>query len=110
MTVRSHACVKALYELRRQLLRTLKQMSWDAGFKTSKRDPYKFRIRLGKVKIAVVEVKKIAKILQVRVALYDDFIVLNRVFGLKNTRSVKPWFRKAIKQMKNECLSRVMST
>jgi len=109
MTVRSHTYARALHELRCQLLRILKQMSWDAGFKTSKRDLYKFRIRLGKIKIAVVEVKRVVKVLQIRVALHDDFIVFNRVFGLKNTRSVRPWFRKAIKQMKDECLSRVMS-
>ena len=112
--------VAALSLLRRQILRQLKEMSWDAGFRTSKRNSEKFSIRVGKRKIATVTVEQGYYAIWCSISLVEQ-IKTNRFancpdtlrwhtgpFKLSRTRSAKPWFCSVLKQLKRICVEHVM--
>ena len=104
---------KELGKLRCQLLCTIKQMTWDAGFRTSKRSSSKLNIRVGRVKVAFIRAQKFHdSIIRITVVFEDEKgnrVVNENIFGLVRTRSVKPFFRKTLKQLKMTCLHHVMS-
>ncbi len=110
--------IKELRRLRSQLMRSMKKMSWDAGFKTTKRSCFVFRIQAGRVKLATVrtsiKVKGREWRVEVLVQTCENSILAlepaRRDFYLSHTKSVKAWFRNILTGLKKSCVSRVMLT
>jgi hypothetical protein len=112
--------IKELRRLRSQLTRSMKKMSWDSGFKTTKRSYFVFRIQAGRVKLATVRTSICVPLcrlnwrVEVLIQTYDNSGLaserVRRRFYLSHTKSIKAWFRNILTGLKKSCVSRVMLT
>ena len=107
----SFKVAKNLIRLRNQIFGTMKKMSWNSGFMTSKKSTKKFKISCGKTGLASVsaETDRLNGGVMVWVTIkpHDH---REKFFGLSNTPSVKPWIRGMLKIMKETYVSHVMSS